>query len=89
MGLFDGATDGKGQQPILPRARSFRGSRRRCLAYVAIGGGAGDRFAGFRADVRIAGVILNKVGGERHEMMLRKALDAVRMPIVARCPPRQ
>jgi cobyrinic acid a,c-diamide synthase len=40
-------------------------------------------FAGFRADVRIAGVILNKVGGDRHEMMLRQALDAIRMPIIA------
>jgi cobyrinic acid a,c-diamide synthase len=40
-------------------------------------------FAGFRADVRIAGVILNKVGGERHEMMLRQALDAIRMPVIA------
>jgi cobyrinic acid a,c-diamide synthase len=40
-------------------------------------------FASFRADVRIAGVILNKVGSERHEMMLRQALDAIRMPVVA------
>ncbi len=40
-------------------------------------------FAGFRADVRIAGVILNKVGSDRHEAMLRQALDAIRMPVIA------
>ncbi len=31
----------------------------------------------------IAGVILNKVGSDRHEAMLRQALEAIRMPIVA------
>ncbi|MGO8656036.1 cobyrinic acid a,c-diamide synthase, partial [Rhizobium ruizarguesonis] len=36
-----------------------------------------------RADVRVAGVILNKVGSDRHEAMLRQALEAIRMPVIA------
>ena len=44
-----------------------------------------------RDDIRVAGVILNKVGSERHEMMLREALTRVGMPVLGvlragRCP---
>lgn len=84
MGLFDGATDGKGTAADLAAMLGLSvvfvvdaSHMSQSVAALVTG------FAGFRADVRIAGVILNKVGGERHEMMLRKALDAVRMPIVA------
>lgn len=32
-------------------------------------------FASFDPEVRLAGVILNKVGSDRHEAILREALD--------------
>ncbi|KQV81779.1 cobyrinate a,c-diamide synthase [Rhizobium sp. Root1220] len=84
MGLFDGATDGRGTAADLAAMLGLSvvlvvdaSHMSQSVAALVTG------FAGFRADVRIAGVILNKVGGERHEMMLRQALDAIRMPIVA------
>lgn len=84
MGLFDGATDGRGTAADLAAMLGLSvvlvvdaSHMSQSVAALVTG------FAGFRADVRIAGVILNKVGGERHEMMLRQALDAIRMPIIA------
>ncbi|RDJ12293.1 cobyrinate a,c-diamide synthase [Rhizobium grahamii] len=84
MGLFDGATDGKGTAADLAAMLGLSvvlvvdaSHMSQSVAALVTG------FAGFRADVRIAGVILNKVGGDRHELMLRKALEAIRMPIVA------
>ena len=38
-------------------------------------------FRDHRADIVIAGVVLNRVGSPRHEMMLREALDAINMPV--------
>jgi cobyrinic acid a,c-diamide synthase len=39
-------------------------------------------FASWDPEVRVAGVILNKVGSERHEAMLREALDASGVPVL-------
>jgi cobyrinic acid a,c-diamide synthase len=39
-------------------------------------------FASWDPEVRVAGVILNKVGSERHESMLREALDASGVPVL-------
>jgi cobyrinic acid a,c-diamide synthase len=84
MGLFDGAADGKGTAADLAAMLGLSvilvvdASRMSQSVAPLVSG-----FASFRADVRIAGVILNKVGSERHEMMLRQALDAIRMPVVA------
>lgn len=84
MGLFDGAADGKGTAAELAAQLSLSvvlvvdASRMSQSVAPLVSG-----FAGFRADVRIAGVILNKVGSERHEAMLRQALEAIRMPVVA------
>jgi cobyrinic acid a,c-diamide synthase len=84
MGLYDGAADGKGTAADLAAMLGLSvvlvvdaSHMSQSVAALVVG------FAGFRADVRIAGVILNKVGGERHEMMLRQALDAIRMPVIA------
>jgi cobyrinic acid a,c-diamide synthase len=84
MGLFDGAADGKGTAAELAAQLSLSvvlvvdASRMSQSVAPLVSG-----FAGFRADVRIAGVVLNKVGSERHEAMLRQALEAIRMPVVA------
>jgi cobyrinic acid a,c-diamide synthase len=84
MGLFDGAADGTGSPANLAAMMRLSvvlvvdASRMSHSVAPLVTG-----FAGFRADVRIAGVILNKVGSDRHETMLRHALDAIRMPVVA------
>ncbi|MDE1992105.1 MAG: cobyrinate a,c-diamide synthase [Rhizobiaceae bacterium] len=84
MGLFDGAADGSGTPADLA---AFLGLSvvlvvdvsRMSQSVAALVSG----FANFRADIRIAGVILNRVGSDRHEAMLRRALEPVRIPIVA------
>jgi len=84
MGLFDGAADGRGTPADLA---AFLG-----LAVVLVVDAARmshsvaplvSGFANFRADVRIAGLILNRVASDRHETMLRNALAAIRMPVIA------
>lgn len=42
-------------------------------------------FAGFRDDVALAGVILNRVGSARHEAMLRAAVETV-LPVLGALP---
>jgi cobyrinic acid a,c-diamide synthase len=84
MGLFDGAADGKGSAADLAALLSLSivlvvDASRMSQSVAALVSG----FANFRADIRITGVILNRVGSERHEAMLRDALDAIRMPVVA------
>ncbi|MDL2397711.1 cobyrinate a,c-diamide synthase [Rhizobium mayense] len=84
MGLFDGAADGSGTPADLA---AFLGlsvvlvvdASRMSQSVAALVSG----FANFRADVRIAGVVLNRVGSDRHEAMLRRALEAVRIPVAA------
>ncbi|MBB6299792.1 cobyrinate a,c-diamide synthase [Rhizobium leucaenae] len=84
MGLFDGAADGSGTPADLA---AFLGlsvvlvvdASRMSQSIAALVTG----FVNFRADVRIAGVILNRVGSDRHEAMLRRALEAVRIPVAA------
>ncbi|MFC5756969.1 cobyrinate a,c-diamide synthase [Rhizobium sp. GCM10022189] len=84
MGLFDGAADGHGTAAELAAQLGLSvvlvvdASRLSQSVAPLVSG-----FAGFRADVRIAGVILNKVGSDRQEAMLRQALDKIRMPVVA------
>ncbi|MFJ6323492.1 MULTISPECIES: cobyrinate a,c-diamide synthase [unclassified Rhizobium] len=84
MGLFDGAADGSGSPADLaallnlPIVLVIDVSRMSHSVAAVVSG-----FANFRADIRIAGVVLNRVASERHEGMLRRALDAVRMPVFA------
>ncbi|MFN4205857.1 MAG: cobyrinate a,c-diamide synthase [Agrobacterium albertimagni] len=83
MGLFDGAADGRGSAgdlasllslPVVLVADCARTSQ--SVAAVATG------FARFRADVRVAGVILNRVGSDRHEAMLRAAMAKTEVPVL-------
>ncbi len=84
MGLFDGAADGTGTPADLAALLGLSvvlvvdcSRMSQSVAAVVTG------FANFRADIRIAGVVLNRVASDRHEKMLRQALNAVRMPVVA------
>ncbi|MGA1802794.1 cobyrinate a,c-diamide synthase [Rhizobium sp. HT1-10] len=84
MGLFDGAADGCGTAADLSAMLSLPvvfvvDAARTSQSVAALVSG----FANFRADIRIVGVVLNRVGSARHELMLRQALEAIRMPVVA------
>ncbi len=84
MGLFDGAPpSGRGATAEL--ARSLRlpvvlvvdaAHMAHSIAPLVAG------FAGHDPQVRIAGIILNKVGSPRHERMLRAALAPLGLPVL-------
>ncbi|MFC8670032.1 cobyrinate a,c-diamide synthase, partial [Streptomyces sp. NPDC057199] len=85
MGLFDGAA-GEGELASTAHvAKLLRApvvlvvdasSQSRSVAALVHG------FASWDPEVRIGGVILNKVGSSRHEGMLREALDASGVPVL-------
>ncbi|MDH4415111.1 MAG: cobyrinate a,c-diamide synthase [Rhizobium sp.] len=85
MGLFDGAADGRGSAgdlaallslPVVLVVDCARTSQ--SVAAVVTG------FARFRPDVRVAGVIFNRVGSDRHEAMLRAAMAETEVPVLGR-----
>lgn len=83
MGLFDGAIDGSGSPADLAAMLGLPvvlvvDCARMSQSVAALVRG----YASHRDDVHVAGVILNKVGSERHEMMLRNALDESGMPVL-------
>ena len=89
MGLFDGAISGGGSTadlaalldlPIILVADCT--SQAQSIAALVHG------FSTFRDDITIAGVILNKVGSDRHEAMLRDALRTTGLACVGAIPAR-
>lgn len=84
MGLYDSAVDGNGSPADLAATLGLSvilvvDCRGMSHSVAALVGG----FANHRIDTRIAGVILNRVNSDRHERMLRDALDQIRMPVLA------
>ncbi|MFD5554444.1 cobyrinate a,c-diamide synthase [Streptomyces sp. NPDC127068] len=85
MGLYDGAS---GQGELASTAQVSKllrapvvlvvdaSSQSRSVAALVHG------FASFDPQVRIGGVILNKVGSDRHEELLRDALEEAGMPVL-------
>jgi len=87
MGLFDGAADGSGSTADLARQLNLPVA----LVIDAHAQGASvaalaEGFLGHRPDVTIAGIILNRVGSARHELILRNALKALPVPILGAVP---
>ena len=83
MGLYDGAADGRGSAADLATLLGLSvvlvvDCARTSHSVAALVSG----FANFRVDTRIVGVVLNRVGSDRHEKMLRDALAGIRMPVV-------
>ena len=85
MGLFDGAPpNGKGAVADLARILGLP-----VVLVVDAGRMAGSvaplvaGFAQFAPDVHVGAVILNNVGSDRHEAMLRRALDPLGLPVLA------
>lgn len=89
MGLYDGAV-GRGEfastahvakllaAPILLVVDAS--SQGRSVAALVEG------FANFDVGVRIGGVVLNRVGSDRHERVLRTALDEIGIPVLGALP---
>ncbi|WP_310727272.1 cobyrinate a,c-diamide synthase [Streptomyces sp. N2A] len=85
MGLFDGAS-GMGELSSTAQvAKLLRApvvlvvdasSQSRSVAALVHG------FASWDPEVRLAGVILNKVGSDRHEALLREAMDSSGVPVL-------
>ncbi|MGW7490301.1 cobyrinate a,c-diamide synthase [Streptomyces sp. NPDC054786] len=85
MGLFDGAS-GMGELSSTAHvAKLLRApvvlvvdasSQSRSVAALVHG------FASWDPEVRLAGVILNKVGSDRHEELLREAMDSSGVPVL-------
>ncbi|MGW2324793.1 cobyrinate a,c-diamide synthase [Streptomyces sp. NPDC001700] len=85
MGLFDGAA-GQGELASTAQvAKVLRApvvlvvdasSQSRSVAALVHG------FASWDPEVRVAGVILNKVASDRHETMLREALEGAGVPVL-------
>ncbi len=83
MGLFDGARDGSGTSADLAMFFDLpvilvmdAASQSHSIAAVARG------FANHQKGCQIAGIILNRVGSDGHEKMLREALAPVGIPII-------
>jgi cobyrinic acid a,c-diamide synthase len=91
MGLFDGApgpgASGDGSAADLAARFGWP------VVLVLDAGGQGFSaaavlagFKGFRDDIRIAGVIFNRVGSVRHEAILRRAADHAGLPVLGLVP---
>ncbi len=88
MGLFDGAPDGTGSTADVSRLTGWPvilvvdAARQGASAAAVVHG-----FASFRGDVAVAGVVFNRVAGERHRRMLVEAAAPLGIPILG-CLPR-
>ena len=83
MGLFDGTAEGAGSTAHLARILQLPvilvvDCARMAQSVAALVHG----FALFDAHVQVAAVILNNVGSDRHEAMLRTALGPLDIPVV-------
>ena len=88
MGLFDGADDGTGSTADIATILDLPvilivDARAQSWSAAALLHG----FKTFRDDVKIAGVIFNRVGSPRHAVLLKKAAAQVEVPVLG-CLPR-
>ncbi|MCQ8784358.1 cobyrinate a,c-diamide synthase [Mangrovibrevibacter kandeliae] len=89
MGLFDGAADGTGSAADVavqlgPGVVLVVDCARQSHSVGALVRGFRDH----RPDVRLAGLILNRVGSVRHEGLLRDALEPLGLPVLGVLPAR-
>jgi len=87
MGLYDGAADGSGSAAQLAKQLDIpvvlvvdAAKQSHSIAALVRG------FKDHDADIQFAGVILNKVGSPRHEVMLREALKAIGVTVFGAVP---
>jgi cobyrinic acid a,c-diamide synthase len=89
MGLFDGAADGRGSTGDLAATLDLPvilvvDAERQSQSIAALVHG----FSTWRANVRVAAVILNRAASTRHELMLRAALSELPVPLLGVLPRR-
>ncbi|MHA7774536.1 cobyrinate a,c-diamide synthase [Roseibium sp. M-1] len=87
MGLFDGAANGTGSAADLAAVLGLPviltvDCAKQAQSVAALVHG----FQSFRPEIRIAGVILNRVGSARHEAMLRTALQPLEIEVLGALP---
>ena len=88
MGLFDGAGDGAGSTADVAALTGWP-----VILVIDVRGQAGSvaallrGFASHRADVTVAGVVFNRVGGDAHAETLRRAVAPLGIPVLG-CLPR-
>ncbi|MGW4365004.1 cobyrinate a,c-diamide synthase [Nocardia takedensis] len=95
MGLFDGRIDDQDASPVAEGSTAqVAGLLGAPVVLVVDARGHSQSlaallhgFATFDSGVRLGGVILNRVGSERHEQVLRAACDRVGLPVLG-CLPR-
>jgi cobyrinic acid a,c-diamide synthase len=90
MGLFDGVPGEPGRSGAAADLAEHFGvpvllvldvsGQSQSAAAVAAG------FAGYRPEVRIGGVVLNRLGSERHRTLIAEALAPLRIPILGAIP---
>ncbi|MFN2608981.1 MAG: cobyrinate a,c-diamide synthase [Acidimicrobiales bacterium] len=86
MGLFDGAADRAGPAASTAQVAELLGAP--VLLVVDAAGMSGSvaalvhGYATWRPEIRVAGVVLNRVGTDSHEAMLRAALEPVGVPVL-------
>ncbi|HTJ57933.1 MAG TPA: AAA family ATPase, partial [Devosiaceae bacterium] len=90
MGLFDGAADGRGSTGDLAAVLGLPvvlvvDAERQGQSIAPLVAG----FARWRSEVKIAGIIVNRVATTRHERMLRSALAETGIPVLGILPRRE
>ena len=83
MGLFDGAAEGGGSTADLAALLGLpvllvQDVRGQTVSAAAVAKG----FATYRDDVRIAAVLLNRVGSPRHADLIRPAFESLGLPVL-------
>ena len=89
MGLFDGRLGPLADGPAFGSTAHVAGLLRAPTVLVVDATGQSQSlaallhgFRSFRPDVRIGGVILNRVGSDRHEQVLREAAESAGLPVL-------
>ena len=83
MGLYDGGANGVSSTADI--AKKLKAPVILVLDCKSVGYSIAATALGFREydkDVHIAGVILNRLGSERHEAMVREVMEKIHMPVI-------
>lgn len=83
MGLYDGGANGISSTADI--AKSLKAPVILVLDCKSVGYSIAATALGFREydrDVQIAGVILNRLGSDRHEQMVREVMEEIHMPVI-------
>ncbi|SDJ11664.1 cobyrinic acid a,c-diamide synthase [Frankineae bacterium MT45] len=85
MGLYDGVADRRGFSSTAHVAKLLQAPVLLVVDAAAAGRSVAalvHGFASFDREIRVGGVILNRVGSDRHEQILRDGLDEIGMPVL-------